>query len=437
MKKIRLGLFGLGNIGTGVARLLNTNKEIISARLGAELELKRASDLDITRDFGVKFAPGVLTTDSDSIVNDPEIDIVIELIGGTGVAKALIEKSIAAGKHVVTANKALLAKHGKELFPTALQKGVCLSFEASVGGCIPIVKTIRESLVANRISAFTGILNGTCNYILTRITEEGIPFDEALAGAQAEGYAEADPALDVEGHDTAHKLAILSSLAYGMEMSLDDIYVEGISGISPVDIEFAQNAGYTIKLLAISKYDGQSAEARVHPAMIPKANMLSNVSGSLNAVSVTGDAVGEMMLYGYGAGMMPTASAVLADAVDIARDILAGGATRIPGLSFMDGHMNNIPIRPIDEITTGYYLRLAVMDRPGVLSKISGILGDRNISLKSVVQTERKLNGAVPLFMLTHPARESMMKKAIEQISALDMISGRPVLIRIEEPESL
>jgi len=433
MKKIKVGLLGLGTIGTGVARILLSNRDVISDRLGAELVLKHASDLDINRDFGVKFPDGVLTTDSEAVASDPEIDIIIELIGGTGIAKTLIEKAISAGKHVVTANKALLAVHGRELFGMAAEKGVSLAFEASVGGCMPVIKTMRESLVANRISAFTGILNGTCNYILTRITEEGLPFSEALAEAQAEGFAEADPTLDIEGHDTAHKLAILAALAYGIKIRLDDIYVEGISGISPIDIQFAQKTGYTIKLLAISKNDGRAVEARVHPAMIPKSSMLSHVNGQLNAISITGDAVGEMMLYGHGAGMMPTASAILADTVDIAIDILQGGESRMPAMPFTAGHMKEIPIRPIDEITTGYYLRLAAVDRPGVLSKISGILGNRNISLKSMVQTERKLNGAVPLFMLTHPAEESMMKKAIKEISDLDVISGRPVLIRIEE----
>ena len=435
MKDIKIGILGLGTVGTGIAKILMQNRDIIAARLGANLVLKRAADIDLERERGVAFEDGVLTTDADSVVNDPEIDIVLELIGGEGIAKSLIVKGLENGKHIVTANKALLAAHGNEIFRLAAEKGVNLAFEASVAGCIPIIKTIRESLVANNISSITGILNGTCNYILTQITRDGVSFADALADAQAEGFAEADPTLDIEGHDTAHKLALLSALAYGMEINLDDIYIDGISGITPMDIEFAVESGYTIKLLAISKFDGTAIEARVHPTMIPVTDMLSNVEGSLNAVSVHGDAVGDMMLYGYGAGMMPTASAVLSDTVDIARNILTDGGLRVPSLSYQMDHIKKIPVRPIDEIETHYYLRFAAMDRPGVLSKISGILGEHNISIKSVLQIERKLNGAVPLFMLTHLAREAEMKKALEKIVSLDVIVDKPVLIRIEEQD--
>jgi len=433
MKKINIGIVGLGTVGTGIAKILADNGDVIAARLGAELILKRAADLDIERDRGVAFPPGVLTTDPYAVVNDPEIDIIIELIGGKGIARELIEKAIENGKHVVTANKALLAEQGDGLVDRAVKKGVSLAFEASVGGCMPIIKTIREALVSNRITAITGILNGTCNYILTRITNEGVTFADALKDAQRKGYAEADPTLDVEGYDTAHKLAILSSLAYGMRVNLDDIYVEGISNLTPVDIEFALDCGYRIKLLAISKFNGQSVELRVHPAMTPFADQLSKVDGSLNAVTVTGDAVGDLVLFGYGAGMMPTASAVLSDTVDIARNILAGGGVRIPILSWQPGQIREIPVRPIDDIETHYYFRFSAMDRPGVLSTIAGILGDHEISIKSVHQIERKLNGGVPLFMLTHLAREKQVRQAIEKIAALDVISQKPVIIRIEE----
>lgn len=435
MKEIKIGILGLGTVGTGIAKILMQNRETIAARLGAALTLKRAADLDIKRDRGIVFEEGVLTTDADAVINDPEIDIVLELIGGDGIAKTLINKAISNKKHIATANKSLLAAHGNEIFRLAAENGVSLAFEASVAGCIPIIKTIRESLVANNLYSITGILNGTCNYILTKISREGVSFVDALADAQAEGFAEADPTLDIEGHDTAHKLAILSALAYGTEINLNDIYIEGISGITPMDIEFALESGYTIKLLAISKYDGKAIEARVHPTMIPATDMLSNVEGSLNAVSVNGDAVGDMLLCGYGAGMLPTASAVLADTVDIARNILVGGGMRVPALSYQANHIKKIPFRPIDEVETHYYLRFAAMDRPGVLSKISGILGEHHISIKSVLQIERKLNGAVPLFMLTHLAREAEMKKALEKIVSLDVIVDDPVLIRIEEPE--
>ena len=335
MREINVGLLGCGTVGTGVARLLLNNRELIAARLGATLNLKRVADIDITRDRGVRFPEGVLVRDARKLVAEPGIDIVVEMIGGDGIAKELILSAIAGGRHVVTANKALLAAHGNELFRAAAAKEVDLYFEASVGGCMPIIKTLRESLVGNRISAMTGILNGTCNYILSKITDEGSTFEDALAKAQQEGYAEADPSLDVDGHDTAHKIAILSALAFGMEINLKDVYIEGISRITPLDIEFAGQFGYRIKLLAISKAHAAAVEARVHPTMIPFDNILSNVNGTLNAVTVTGDATGDILLYGRGAGMMPTASAVVSDIVDLARNLLAGGGPgRLPGLAY-------------------------------------------------------------------------------------------------------
>ena len=432
MKQINVGLLGCGTVGTGVAKLLLHSRELISRRLGATLNLKRVADIDIEKDRGLDFGEGVLTADAEAVVADPDIDIVVEMIGGKGVAKDLILKAIAAGKHVVTANKALLAEHGNELFRAAAAQGVDLYYEASVGGCIPIIKSIREALVGNRILSMTGILNGTCNYILSKITDEGKSFEDALAEAQGEGYAEADPTLDVEGQDTAHKIAILSALAYGMEINLADVYVEGISAITPMDIEFAGQFGFRIKLLAISKDRGDSVEVRVHPTMIPFDNLLSNVDGTLNAVTVTGDAVGDIMLYGHGAGMMPTASAVIGDAVDLARNILAGTKRRIPALSFPIGQIRPIPIVPMEDVVTHYYFRFSALDQPGVLSAISGILGSHRISLKYVFQKGRKTNGAVPLVMLTHRAREADVRKALHQIEALDVVARRPVLIRIE-----
>ena len=436
MKKINIGIVGLGTVGTGIAKIMVQNKAVISARLGAELVLKKGADLDIERDRGIDFAPDQLTTDPYAVTDDPDIAIVAEMVGGTGIAKDVIERAIANGKHVVTANKALLAEHGNALFELAEKNGVNLAFEPSVGGCMPIIKTLRETLVSNRIEAVTGILNGTCNYILTRITDEGMAFADALKEAQEQGYAEADPTLDVGGFDTAHKLAIVSALAFGIKINMDDIYIEGISGITPMDIEFALDCGYRIKLLAITKFDGDEVQARIHPTMVPFSDPLSNVSGTMNAVTVTADSVGDMVLFGHGAGMMPTASAALSDIADIARSLLAGGGIRVPMLSYHADHIREMPIRPIDDIETHYYFRFTVFDRPGVLSKIAGILGAHDISIKTVHQVGRKLDGGVPLFMLTHMARESHVQAALKEISTLAVSTQDPVLIRIEEEQS-
>ena len=432
MKKINIGLLGCGTVGTGVAKILIENKELISSRVGASLILKRVADIDIKKDRGVRFDDEVMTTDAYSVVDDPEIDIVIEMIGGDGIAKDLILRAIKNGKQTVTANKALLAVHGNILFRAAAQKGVDLAFEASVGGCMPIIKSLRESLVGNTINSMTGILNGTCNYILSKITFDGSSFESALSEAQSKGFAEADPTLDVEGIDTAHKLAILTSLAYGMEINLQDIYVEGISNITPIDIEFAGRFGYRIKLLAISKNRGDRVEARIHPAMISFDNPLSNVNGTMNAITISGDAVGDMMLYGHGAGMMPTASAVVGDTVDLVRNILSGAKGRIPLLSYQFDNIKKIPVMPVEDIFTNYYFRFSALDRPGVLSKIAGILGDNGISIRSVHQKGRKTKGSVPIVILTHLAKEAGVKKAFSQISSLDVISDSPVLIRVE-----
>jgi homoserine dehydrogenase len=435
MKQINIGLLGCGTVGTGVAKLLIENKELLTARVGSYLNLKWIADLDTRSDRGIVFPEGVLISDAEKVVNDPEIDVVIEMIGGEGAAKDLILKAIDNGKHIVTANKALLASQGNELFAAAAQKRVDLAFEASVGGCMPTIKSMRESLVANHIKSMTGILNGTCNYILSKITDEGITFERALAKAQQNGYAEADPTLDVEGFDTAHKIAILTALAYGMEINLNDVYIEGISRITPMDIEFAGQFGYRIKLLAISKVQKDSVEARVHPTMIPFNNLLTSVNGTVNAITVSGDAVGDILLYGRGAGMMPTASAVISDVVDIARNILSGTVQRIPALSYQWENIRKIPILSIDDLVTHYYFRFSALDRPGVLSAISGILGNYDISIQSVHQKGRKTNGAVPLVMLTHFAKEADVKRALNEISRLKVVSDEPVLIRIEDEE--
>lgn len=435
MRDINVGLLGCGTVGTGVVKILMENRDLIGSRLGTTLNLKYVADIDIKRDRGIRFDDGVLITDAHKVVDDPDIDIIVEMIGGEGIAKDLILKAVNNGKHIVTANKALIAKSGKDIFKRAAEKEVDIGFEASVGGCMPIIKTLRESMVGNHVKSMIGILNGTCNYILSKITDDGSSFNVALTEAQENGFAEADPTLDVEGFDTAHKLAIITALAYGMEINFNDIYIEGISKITPLDIEFAGQFGYRIKLLAISKNKGDSVEARVHPTMIPFDNLLSNVNGPLNAVTITGDAVGDILLYGHGAGMMPTASSVVGDLVDLARNILSGTKGRIPLLSFQTDHIKKIPIMPIDEILTHYYFRFFALDRPGVLSKISGILGDNEISIKSVHQKGRRIKGSVPLVMLTHHAKEANVKKALAEIAFLDVVSDKPVLVRIEDDD--
>ncbi len=437
IKPIQIGLLGFGTVGTGVARMLIENADVIQARVGASLNLKFIADIEIKKDRGLSIDPNILTTDTSMVVDDPEIDIIIEMIGGEGIAKEFILQAIDNGKHVVTANKALLAKHGNQIFKKAGEKGVDVAYEASVGGCMPIIKTIRESLVGNRIQSIAGILNGTCNYILSKITDDGSMFETALADAQTKGYAEADPTLDVEGFDTAHKLAILTALGYGMAINYDDIYIEGISKITPLDIEFAAQFGYRIKLLAISKFKARGVEARIHPTMIPFDNILSNVNGTLNAVTITGDAVGDILLSGHGAGMMPTASAVISDVVDLARNLMTGISGRVPMLACQMDRVRQVPVIPVEELLTHYYFRFSALDKPGVLSKISGILGKYEISLKSVHQKGRKTNGTVPVVMLTHRAREADVKKALLEIESLDVVGEKPVLIRIEDQKNL
>ncbi len=435
MKKINIGLLGCGIVGTGVAKMLVEKRDLIRSRVGIPLNLKYVADIDTQTDRGIRLDEGVFITDAEKVVNDPDVDIVIEMIGGQGIAKDLILKAIANGKQVVTANKALLASQGNMICKAAAEKGADLAFEASVGGCMPIIKTVRESLVGNRIRSMIGILNGTCNYILSKITDEKRTFESALSEAQAKGFAEADPTLDVKGIDAAHKLAILNALAYGMVINLKDIYIEGISGITPLDIEFAAQFGYRIKLLAIGKDREDQVEARVHPTMIPFDNLLSNVNGNLNAVMISGDAVGDMLLYGYGAGRMPTASAVISDAVDVARNLLTASTGRIPLLSYQPDAIRTIPVRPMDDISTHYYIRFSAMDRPGVLSKISGVLGEHGISLKSVHQKGRKTEGLVPIVMLTHFAKEANVQQALSEIAGLDIVGAKPVLIRIEDED--
>ena len=433
MKTINIGILGCGIVGTGVAKILLEKKALLQSRTGAVFNLKRVADKALDCDRDVCFDEGILVSDANLVIDDPDIDIIVELIGGEGVAKEFTLRALKAGKHVVTANKAMLAAHGNLLVQTARENQVDLAFEASTGGCMPVIKTLRESMVCNRIDAITGILNGTCNYILSMMSKKNCPFDQALKEAQDLGFAEADPFLDIEGHDTAHKLAILGSLAYGMEINFKDIHIEGITRITPLDIDFAREFGYVIKLLAISKNNTDSVEARVHPAMIPLSHPLAHVDGSMNAVTIDGDATGRTMLYGHGAGMMPTASAVVGDIADIARNLIAGTKRRVPILGTPENNIRPIPIHPVKKIETPCYVRFEAVDQPGVLSSISGILGDNNISIKSVHQKGRRSNGTVPIVMITHMANEADTLKALETISALNTIKDKPVVIRIEE----
>jgi len=433
MKTISLGLVGFGTIGSGVVKLLQESGPLIDKRLGARLVLKKIADLDITTPRAASVKKNLLTTDVQAILSDPDIQIVLELMGGYEPAKSFIMQAIRNGKHVVTANKALLATYGDEIFRAAEQAGVNIGFEASVGGTIPVIKTLKESMVANRIKSIFGIMNGTSNYILSKMTDEGKPFDEVLKEAQALGFAEADPTFDIEGVDAAHKLAICLSLAYGKRVKLEDLYREGISQISQQDIEFAKQLGYRIKLLAIAIRHENSVEARLHPTMIPSNHMLAGVNSNFNAFHITGDAADSVFLYGQGAGMMPTASAVMSDVVDISREILKGVSGRVPYRSLREDIIEDIQLMSVDEIETNYYFRFSAVDRPGVLSKIAGILGENNISIASVIQKGRRQEGPVPVVMTTHKAREKDVQCALSEIDRLDIVQAKTVLIRIED----
>ncbi len=433
MKKIRIGLLGFGTVGSGTVKILLENRDMIESRLGACLELKWIAALDIEKDRAVTVDRRILTTDANMVINDPEVDIVVELIGGYEPAKGFILHAIENGKQVVTANKALLAIHGDEIFTAASRKGVEVGFEASVGGGIPLIRSMKEGLVANRIKSIFGILNGTANYILTKMTDEGSHFSEVLKEAQALGYAEADPSFDIEGIDAAHKLTILITIAYGVPIDFEAVYTEGISKITPIDIKFIKEFGYRVKLLAISKDDSEAIEARVHPTLIPEHSMLANVNEAYNAVYVSGDAVGNVMLYGPGAGMMPTGSAVVSDVVDVARNLLSGAVGRVPSAGYRPASVKARRVKSIDELEAEYYFRFSAEDRPGVLSKISGILGKHQISIKSVHQKGRDLVGAVPIVMITHEAKEAAVKMALSEIDQLDVVKDKTMLIRIED----
>jgi homoserine dehydrogenase len=433
MKDINIGLIGFGTIGTGVVKLLRQNEELITEKLGARVVLKKIADIDITTSREIKVNKSLLTTDALEIINDKEISIVVELMGGYEPARTFVLEAISQGKHVVTANKALLATYGSEIFPAAQKNAVDIGFEASVGGTIPIIKTLKESLAANKINSIMGIINGTCNFILTKMTDEDKAFDTVLKEAQRLGFAESDPTFDIEGIDTAHKMAIILSLAYGKKVNLKDIYLEGITKISREDIAFARELGYRIKLLAIAMLKNGAVEARIHPTMIPSGHLLANVNQNYNAFHIVGDASGPVFLFGQGAGMTPTASAVFSDIIDSARNILKGITCRVPLRSISETAMKPIKLIPMDNVETKYYFRFSANDRPGVLSKISGILGKNNISIATCIQKARGKRGAVPIVMTTYKAKEKNVRNALKKIDKLDIVHGSTVLIRIED----
>ena len=434
MRKISVGIIGFGTIGSGVVKILQDNSDIIKKRLGVIVEVAKIADLDITTDRGIKVNPKILTTDAQEVINHPEVNVIVELIGGYEPARSLILQAINAGKHVVTANKALLAKHGSEIFSISEDQQVSIGFEAAVGGAIPIIRAIRESFVANKIYSIEGIVNGTANYILSKMSDEHCSFDLALKEAQEKGFAEADPTFDIEGIDSAHKIAILSQLAYGTSVKFEDITIQGISSVTIHDIECAREFGYRVKLLAISKFDGDFVDIRIHPAMIPQSNPMANVNGVLNAVRVCDDLMEENILIGHGAGSLPTGSAVIADIIEIARDILSGSKLRVPPQSFQNIEIKTIPILNIESIDSEYFLRFSVLDNPGVLSRISGILGQHSIGIQSVIQKGRCNEGrGVPLIMMTHRANEKNIQLALREIDELEVVCEKPNFIRVEK----
>lgn len=432
MSTIKVGLLGFGTIGTGVVRNFQRNATIMQQRLGSRLELFRIADLDVSTDRGVQLESGVLTSDVEDVISHPDIDIVIELIGGYEPAKSFILKAIANGKHIVTANKALMAVHGEEIIAAANQQGVSVMFEAAVGGGIPIISAIKENLCSNEFSSILGILNGTCNFILTKMTDNGSDFAPVLQEAQELGYAEADPTFDIEGVDTAHKIALLSAICFGTTVDFSQVYTEGISNIAAIDIQFAEQMGYKIKLLAIGKNHGDQIEVRVHPTMIPGTYQLASINGVFNAVRLTGDFVGPTLLYGSGAGMDATASAVMGDVMAISRDQISGARSRVPVMGYCADQIKSLPIKAMSEIVSHYYLRFTTIDQPGVLAKIAGCLGEYNISIQSMIQPEGHGGDSIPIVLMTHAAKEADISSALKEIGQLDIISQPTCLIRVE-----
>ncbi|MCF7968118.1 MAG: homoserine dehydrogenase [Methylococcaceae bacterium] len=433
MKPVNIGLLGLGTVGGGTVSVLKRNASEITRRGGREIKISAASARDISRARLCDTQGIRLTTDSFDIVNDPDIDIVVELIGGLSPAKELVLAALENGKHVVTANKALIALHGNEIFAKAREKGLMVAFEAAVAGGIPIIKAIREGLAGNTVEWLAGIINGTCNFILTEMRDKGRDFADVLSEAQALGYAEADPTFDVEGIDAAHKLTILASIAFGIPLQFDKVYVEGITGITAMDVNYAEALGYRIKLLGIARRAGNGIELRIHPTLIPERRLIANVDGVMNAVLVKGDAVGPTLYYGAGAGAEPTASSVVADIIDVVRTLTSDPENRVPHLAFQPGAIADMPILPISEVETAYYLRLSASDQPGVLADVTRILADLGISIEAILQKEPPPGESqLPVILLTHKVREHDMDQAIARIEALPTIGGSVKRIRME-----
>ena len=434
MRPIHVGLLGLGTVGSGTIEVLRRNREEISRRAGRDIVIKVASARDMKKERAVSLEGIELVQTAGLIVTRPDVDIVVELIGGDTAARELVLRAIESGKHIVTANKALLAKHGTEIFAAAHRKGVMVAFEASVAGGVPIIKAIREGLSANRIEWIAGIINGTCNYVLSEMRDKGLPFDMVLAEAQRLGYAEADPAFDVDGIDAAHKLTILSAIAFGIPMQFDRAYIEGISKLTAIDLKYAEGLGYRIKLLGITRRTSRGIELRVHPTLVPSRRLIANVEGVMNAVLVKGDAVGPTLYYGRGAGAEATASAVVADLVDVTRMATADPEHRVPHLAFQPDRLSSEPILPMEDVECGYYLRLRALDRPGVLADVTRICADLSISIDAIFQKEAgEGEDQVDVVILTHMTAEKHVNAAIRRIEALPTIPAPVVRIRLEE----
>jgi homoserine dehydrogenase len=434
MKPINVGLLGIGTVGGGTFTVLERNREEISRRAGCAITMKMVADKEVEKARRIVGGRATVTADAREVVNHPDIDIVVELIGGTTIAKDLILQAIAGGKHIVTANKALLARHGNEIFAAAQKKDVMVAFEAAVGGGIPIIKSLREGLSANRIEWIAGIVNGTCNFILSEMRERGASFEDVLKEAQRRGYAEADPTFDIEGVDAAHKTTIMAAIGFGIPMRFESAYVEGISRLTREDIRYAEELGYRIKLLGITRRRAKGIELRVHPTLVPARRLIASVEGVMNAILVKGDAVGQTMYYGAGAGAEPTASAVIADLVDVARMLTADPEHRVPHFAFQPGQLADTPILPMGDVETRCYLRMKVQDKPGVLADITRILADLRISIEAMVQKEPRAGEVeVDIIMLTHLTVEKNVDAAISKIEKLPVVVGKVVRIRLEE----
>jgi homoserine dehydrogenase len=434
MKPMNVGLLGIGTVGGGTFTVLTRNEQEITRRAGRPIRIVKVADRNLALAKEVTKGAVDVTDDAFSVVTDPNIDIVVELIGGTTIAKELVLKAIENGKHVVTANKALLAHYGTEIFGAAQKKGVMVAFEAAVAGGIPIIKAVREGLSANRIEWIAGIINGTTNFILTEMREKGLAFEDVLKEAQRLGYAEADPTFDVEGVDAAHKLTILAAIGFGIPMQFDKAYTEGITKLTREDIRYAEQLGYRVKLLGVTKRTDKGVELRVHPTLIPEKRLIANVNGAMNAVVVKGDAVGPTLYYGAGAGAEPTASAVVADLVDVTRMHTADPQHRVPHLAFQPDQLSDLPILPMSEVRTAYYLRLRAQDKPGVLADVTRILADLEISIDAVIQKEpEEGESEADVILLTHITVEKNIDQAITRIEALPAITGKVTRIRMEE----